>query len=947
MYEKKKSLALTWLIFLALVMPVSAFEITTLGDGSSTKNLTWSGTESNIEWVIMDRNFDVTTAEMLITGHPTHPWNVSNVSLAQGGGSIAVDPNRRVHICYWDKANGGDLVYAYRDENESIDTWHTTLIDDDISPPANGAIDCSIKVDSNNNPRIFYHVVLADNLKYAWYDGSWNTEMIESGDPNDIVNLQIDSEDKSHIAYGVDSGGTYYLWYGKKDGTWSKESVKALATIADTPFDLVLDSDDNPHIIYTNDTTSLCILDHAVKDGSWSFETFLYYSCSMNELRLDADMDSSDTLHVAVNYDYTCGGDSYCTRYTYKPDGGSWQSFEDVQSKDDQDYYPFVKYDEVYGYVYVGVDSYNNEWELHRKPPGGSFSLYDDTHFGEYMLRADGHDSVDMDNEGNFYAILEGPGTDYYANMTFMNSVYAINASIDTANEGVEDLTSVGRISNSDPYDFNVTAIMDYLRYNCSASWPDGDCNVTINFTATGTGTLTLSDILFSGGTQDPYPDIEIESVYGQGFSTNPNDLNGTINITVIDPGYGNATCNITIGETDYNNEQFNDESKDYDISIGTGTVEVDVNCTNDIDLYSTANETITFVAIKYILINEETGNEYSITDENISVYSPALNFNFTFNSTQNWVYYISNSSDDIRFNIEYTGLSGLITRDFNPALEEDNETRVCVAPEQTAYEQVIYSSTSSAVAVYSVFADCYVVMDYTKYAYSDAVMTRAFTIPKLYYLYTWEDGAKAVLVDVDGGTALEINLDLVEFARTTYSISILSEDISISAYTNTTFKINYMNNKDTIDEVTVTVKSGATELFSITESDSPDDFTIYYDHSLINLSAYDLLTIEVEKFYDGDSLGTVTKLFYPSGVSGFMNPWVAILFSFILMFFSLTFVAIRYVFGFFGIITTLMGMAILAMAPANNYILLMEAINAIILVFIIFLFKEEYAKVQ
>jgi hypothetical protein len=518
---------------------------------------------------------------------------------------------------------------------------------------------------------------------------------------------------------------------------------------------------------------------------------------------------------------------------------------------------------------------------------------------------------------------------------------------IDTTNEGNTDW-STSSIPLAQEVDLNTTAMYDYMRYTCDSDWVAGQCNITFNFTS-DEGVLNILNLSIQGDEIDPYPQISTDHDYDRGFTLDLVDLNGTINITVTDEG-DNVTCNVTIDSDNFINEIFNDETKEYDITFDSAGNSIFVNCTNDVGLSDSYTETLNFTVKKYILINEETGDEYSITDENITAYiiNQGYNYqgyNFTFNSTQNYVYYISNTTDDIRFEVIYAGLSGIIFKDFNPALDTTNETRVCVAPEQTLYEQLLYSSSSRAIAVYNVYADCYLLMDYTKYAYGDALMLRAFTMPRAYGLYYWVSGSSTILANIDGGTASEISIDLIEFAKRQYTISILNEGASVSAYSNTTLKIYYKNPSETNDEIVINIKNGTTTLYTHTETTNPNDVTILWDHSALEINDT-LLTLEVEKYAENEALGTLERLFYTNGAMGFLNPWVAILLSGVFIFFTLSFVAIRYTFGYFGIVTILIGLAILTQAPANQYIILMETIEVVMLLFVILMYKEEYARV-
>lgn len=429
------------------------------------------------------------------------------------------------------------------------------------------------------------------------------------------------------------------------------------------------------------------------------------------------------------------------------------------------------------------------------------------------------------------------------------------------------------------------------------------------------------------------------------GFRDNATE---NLSITVTEENGDPVTCNITFNSDEFGNETFlSGVTRNFNVTFRNGVNNITALCYNNVTNVSERYEdTFNLYMSEFILINEQTGLNFNITNESIVMYAPLRNWSYNFsNETQNWIYYIFNETDDVRLEIEYSGLTGKIVRSFNMSLITEDQTRICVAPQQTLFEQVLYSSSRTATAVYSIFADCYVGIDYTKYAYSDALMLRVFTMPASYDIYTWPGGSRTILGALDGGIAQEINLDLIEFAQRQYSISILTEGVSLSAYSNTTIVIYYSNPKEENDWLIIKIWNGTSLLYSHTETASPNELTLYYDHSSINLTN-ELLKLEVLKYSDGGLIGTITRLFYATGLSGSMNPSAAIAISVILLFFSLTFVAVRYVFGFFGIITTLISLAILTMAPANQYVIFMQVIEVIMLIFIIILFKEEYASV-
>ena len=88
----------------------------------------------------------------------------------------------------------------------------------------------SLALDSSGNPRISYH---GDNdLKYAWYDGTWHTETIDSTGTYAVglyTSLALDSGGNPHISYYDSTNDDLkYAWY---DGTWHIETVDSTGDI--------------------------------------------------------------------------------------------------------------------------------------------------------------------------------------------------------------------------------------------------------------------------------------------------------------------------------------------------------------------------------------------------------------------------------------------------------------------------------------------------------------------------------------------------------------------------------------------------------------------------------------------------------------------------------------------------------------------------------------------
>ena len=547
---------------------------------------------------------------------------------------------------------------------------------------------------------------------------------------------------------------------------------------------------------------------------------------------------------------------------------------------------------------------------------------------------------------GGGWGIFSGTFDDRMQAIRIYEFDFLENITIDSGNDGSDDYTNTTAFITSEIIDLNATAIMDHLRYTCTADWDTGNCTVPFNTSSATDGILYLTDMNISGSLFVPYPNITIVHNYTSGLNVS---ITGIVNITVASEGHDNVTCNITFNNENHPNENYTVPvmTGEYTFTMIDGTNTITVNCTNDMNFSTYASETFTRYIKYYALINEETGDPYVITTENVSISVPSQGISYNFSAGEDDIYFVLNESTDVRFEIEYEGITGIITRDFNTGLAETNETRVCIAESQTFYEQILYSSTRTALELKATLANCLILQDYTKFAYTNALMARTYTVPIMYELRYWDtDGNKTLLGRLDGGIASSTNIDLIELKSREYVISVLTEGVSISALTDETLKFYYSNPNNNNDEIIVTIRNGTDVLYTVTVTDTPNEYTFTWDHNVTDITDM-LLTIDVEKFIDGDSVGTITRIFYANGLSGSLNPAVAMLISGVLVFFGLTFVAVRFVFGYFGIITMVMALAILTQAPANQYVILLQAIEVIMLVFIIFLMKGEYAKRQ
>lgn len=162
---------------------------------------------------------------------------------APGFGDIAFDGAGRptVATCW----TNDELTLAVRESGG----WTEETVDADVSSKM-----ASLAYDSLNHPHISYYDSDADDLRYAYHDGSaWHVEILDTeGDVGNYNSLALDSDDLPHIAYyDATEDDLVYTYYA--GGEWHREVVDSVGGVK-LYASLTLDSYDRPHISYNNDT---------------------------------------------------------------------------------------------------------------------------------------------------------------------------------------------------------------------------------------------------------------------------------------------------------------------------------------------------------------------------------------------------------------------------------------------------------------------------------------------------------------------------------------------------------------------------------------------------------------------------------------------------------------------------------------------------------------------
>ena len=254
--------------------------------------------------------------------------------------TLAVDSNGTKHISYYDIMDQ-QLMY-----NQFFDTNGDGLISSsEISTPTvvdtNGTVGSfsALALDSNDNPHISYYDSTNKNLKYAFYDGTWNVSTLDMGSPTsddvgECTSIAVDSKDEIHIAYYYHSNSALNYGTIDSDGNWTNEQVYPSMGSVCFGTSLAVDSSDDIHIIFQNEidgdllhakkSTNTWILTNIDGDTNSGDQNTLIYG-AWNSLAID----SNDNLHVsyhARNIDESSLNYSSSAKRYATFDGTSWTS---------------------------------------------------------------------------------------------------------------------------------------------------------------------------------------------------------------------------------------------------------------------------------------------------------------------------------------------------------------------------------------------------------------------------------------------------------------------------------------------------------------------------------------------------------------------------------------------------------------------------------------------
>jgi len=473
--------------------------------------------------------------------------------------------------------------------------------------------------------------------------------------------------------------------------------------------------------------------------------------------------------------------------------------------------------------------------------------------------------------------------------------------------------------------------ITDSYQYPVEASF-------NVSFVLNETNNVSYSGFFNQTFENDLYdPDVYISINVTPGFNiTVANASLRCIDNRYNDLNYTLVLNNITLfqGNLSNNTLQVNNTA-----NITDGENNISGTCA---DLFGQAQDNLTQVLYNkvFVLIDEKLNQAFDVN--NITSTRIYFDDNQTFHDFQasgnSNISFLSDQQEKLRIRLEYS-TGEIINRYIDPTLSETSNIRVCANTEGTThYEQIIISASEKPVRLVSQFSNCLVAQDYTRFAYQDSKILRAYTIPTSYFLYTFSNGVSTYLASLDGADATFYNLDILEFNAEGYNIGTSRKVVSFERLGNQSVRIYFKNlNNDSVQtNITISQVNNSYQWFNVIETTTPNEFYVVFDYSTLSIGNNTLLRLEIETADSTGETDSLVKYFTLQGSSGIISAGVAVAVAILLTLFGMTFLTTSGSMGWFGAFTQLGSIAILSLAVSTWYITFLMSVNAIIFVFLI-----------
>jgi hypothetical protein len=302
-------------------------------------------------------------------------------------------------------------------------------------------------------------------------------------------------------------------------------------------------------------------------------------------------------------------------------------------------------------------------------------------------------------------------------------------------------------------------------------------------------------------------------------------------------------------------------------------------------------------------------------------------------------VNFTSPYTNKLRLEITYAD-NAIVTRWLDTELVGGGDMRVCANREgRTHYDQLIISPSAQGAILKNVFSNCYVALDYTRFAYQDSYLLVAYTIASNYYLYTWSGSEQIFLASLDGSVKTYIDLSRLEFAKRTYKSDIPGDSVVFarSKTQNSTVLISYFNIDADNTELNMRIYNHDTGALVLELSDftNLNNVTINFDMTTLNITKSTLFRLDLTRT---NPKGETMRSFYfnPNASSGTVPPQFVFIIAVLLMIFGLTFTTANTTLSWFGAALLTGNLIILSLANVAWYVTFLFAINLVLLLFVI-----------
>jgi len=454
--------------------------------------------------------------------------------------------------------------------------------------------------------------------------------------------------------------------------------------------------------------------------------------------------------------------------------------------------------------------------------------------------------------------------------------------------------------------------------------------NISVNNNLTGINVF---------GNKSFYADItpptttQTLNILGGGFSIL--NLNSTVRCydTVLNKTFINATLN---GAQLYYDNRTNNLTI---TNTSTGLNGQNVLYSICSDLFSSTTSTLndSWVNVNLSLIDERNNTLFDVNNITaVIIYSDdnSTSYNFKTGGVSSVLF---NSKNSTKLRLELTYPSGdIVTRWLDPSIGSNN-LRICANRDGVKhYEQIVYSANNKPIQILSLYANCTVAQDYTRFAYQESKSLKFYTTTLQYSLYKYVGLGKTLVAGLEGTIQTAYNLDALEYSNREFNIGAKGTALNFNRVNNTL----YVTFTDALKETT----SAHVTITNTNTSEVIYDGSTFTDYNNINipLDITTLTYVDTDIFkislIRGTSTGTETlkRYFNINGNSGTISNGMALIFSAIILLFGLTFTSFNWTFGWFGAIITLISIFVLSLGVGGWYVTFMMAIEFVILLFIL-----------